>query len=111
MGATSSPSCLNFAATSSHLSALRLEITTLAPACPSASAIANPIPLVEPVTIATLPVKSNNGCFILFLSSIAQYMWPLLLRHPPAQNDLRPQYRWAARHSGRLSPAACGLAA
>src|SRR5262249_39154269 len=46
-------------ATSSHTSALRLEITTFAPCSAILSAIARPMPLLEPVTTATLPVKSN----------------------------------------------------
>ena len=48
------------AATSSHASCLRLEMTTLAPCSAIASAIARPIPREEPVTIATLPVRSNR---------------------------------------------------
>ena len=48
------------AATASHTSALRLEITTLAPCSAMRSAMARPIPLLEPVTTATLPVRSNS---------------------------------------------------
>src|SRR3954453_12194747 len=48
------------AATSSHGSWLRDEITTLAPAWAKASAIARPMPRDEPVTIATFPVRSNR---------------------------------------------------
>jgi hypothetical protein len=36
-----------------------LETTTFAPESANCSAIAFPIPLVEPVTTATFPVKSN----------------------------------------------------
>jgi hypothetical protein len=57
--ATSLPSFRSGAATSSQASALRLEITTFAPARAIASAIARPIPFDDPVTIATFPVKSN----------------------------------------------------
>src|SRR5688572_26361139 len=49
------------AATASQASCLRLEITTLAPCAASASAIAFPMPLVEPVTTATLPCRSNRS--------------------------------------------------
>jgi hypothetical protein len=48
------------AATCSHGSALRLEITTLAPQAAMCSAIARPMPRLEPVMMATLPVKSNK---------------------------------------------------
>src|SRR5258705_9186503 len=60
MGVASPPSLLIAAATSVHLSALRLEITTFAPARAIASAIARPMPLVEPVITATFPVRSNS---------------------------------------------------
>src|SRR5260221_10297030 len=48
------------AATSSQASALRLEITTLAPSFASSSAEERPMPRLEPVTTATLPVRSNG---------------------------------------------------
>src|SRR5476649_2935328 len=48
------------AATGSHASALRLEITSLAPRPAMVSAIERPMPRLEPVTIATLPVRSNG---------------------------------------------------
>src|SRR4051794_25371157 len=47
-------------ATASHASGLRLEMTTVAPCSAMRVAMASPIPLVEPVTIATLPVRSNS---------------------------------------------------
>ena len=47
-------------ATASHASGLRLETTTFAPCSAMRSAMARPIPLVEPVTMATLPVRSNS---------------------------------------------------
>src|SRR3954454_2270897 len=53
------------AATSSHGSWLRDEITTLAPESAKASAIALPMPREDPVTIATFPVRSNR--FIIYL--------------------------------------------
>src|SRR4051794_8425787 len=48
------------AATSSHGAGLRAEITTRPPASAIASAIARPMPRLEPVTIATFPDKSNK---------------------------------------------------
>src|SRR3546814_9922887 len=47
------------AATVSQMSALRLDTTTLAPWAAICSAIDLPMPLVEPVTTATLPDRSN----------------------------------------------------
>jgi hypothetical protein len=51
-------------ATTWQASALRLEITTLAPICASSSAEARPMPRLEPVTIATLPLRSNGLPFM-----------------------------------------------
>src|SRR3954465_9001810 len=47
-------------ATSSQASALRLEITTFAPSFASSSAEDRPMPRLEPVMTATLPVRSNG---------------------------------------------------
>src|SRR4051794_37650589 len=52
-------------ATASQASALRLEITTLAPRLASNSAEARPMPRLEPVTMATWPVRSNGVAFIV----------------------------------------------
>ena len=49
------------AATASQASALRDEITTLAPCSASRSAIARPMPRDEPVTTATLPLRSKSS--------------------------------------------------
>src|ERR1700730_2217553 len=65
MGVASRPSLLMALATSAHFSVLRLERTTLAPARANASAIARPMPLDEPVTTATLSVRSNSPLDIL----------------------------------------------
>ena len=46
-------------ATRSQSSCLRELTTTEAPAADSPSTMARPMPLVEPVTMATLPVRSN----------------------------------------------------
>src|SRR5215471_11707364 len=50
-------------ATRSQASALRLEMMTLAPCSAIRSAIASPIPFVDPVTRAILPVRSNRLIF------------------------------------------------
>src|SRR5487761_2604013 len=50
-------------ATSSQASALRLEITTLAPSLANSSAEDRPMPRLEPVMTATLPVRSNGVFF------------------------------------------------
>src|ERR1700749_3842501 len=60
----SPPDLLMPSATSWQASALRLEITTLAPSLASSSAEERPMPRLEPVTTATFPVRSNGGVFI-----------------------------------------------
>src|SRR5215471_15112846 len=56
-----SPPCWRMSrATASQAPVLRLEITTLAPSCAKASALARPMPRLEPVTIATLPSRRNG---------------------------------------------------
>src|SRR4051794_5409202 len=55
-------------AAASQASALRLEITTLAPSLASSSAEERPMPRLEPVTTATLPVRSNGvDCIVASL--------------------------------------------
>src|SRR6185503_988014 len=71
MAVASRPSARIAPATSSHLSALRLDTTTPAPARASASAIERPMPLVEPVTTADLPVRSNNE-FVISLLGVSR---------------------------------------
>src|SRR5262249_3629103 len=56
----SPPSWRMSRATASQASAFRLDITTLAPSRAIASALARPMPRLEPVTIATLPPRSNG---------------------------------------------------
>ena len=64
------PCCaLIAAATSSQGSALRDEITTLAPCSAMRSAIALPMPREEPVMTATLP-SSENSDIALLLSGL-----------------------------------------
>src|SRR5262249_37536011 len=56
-----SPPCWRMSwATASQASALRLDITTLAPSRAIASALARPMPRLEPVMIATLPSRANG---------------------------------------------------
>src|SRR6266849_7646749 len=56
-----SPPCRRMSrATTSQASALRLDITTLAPSRAIASALARPMPRIEPVTIATLPSRPKG---------------------------------------------------
>src|SRR5258708_33054406 len=58
------------AATASQASALRVETTTLAGSFASNSAEERPMPRLEPVMTATLPVRSNGVDFILNFSVI-----------------------------------------
>jgi len=60
------------AAASSQTGALRLDTTTLAPCSARWSAIDLPMPLLEPVTTATLPVRSKSGDAIVVSSGILQ---------------------------------------
>src|SRR5260370_30655852 len=66
----SPPDLLMPSATSLQASALRLEITTLAPSFASNSAEDRPMPRLEPVMTATVPVRSNGVFFILFVPSL-----------------------------------------
>src|SRR6478672_5744298 len=52
-------------ATSWQASILREEITTLAPSLARSSAEERPMPRLEPVMTATLPVRSNGVFFIV----------------------------------------------
>src|SRR3954465_3921206 len=64
-------------ATVSQASALRLEITTLAPSLANSSAEERPMPRLEPVITATLPVRSNGVDFMggcsLFCTLVALF--------------------------------------
>src|ERR1043166_8919830 len=53
------------AATASHGSCLRLDTTTLAPMPARHSTMARPMPLLDPVTTATLPARSNGFDMLL----------------------------------------------
>src|SRR5258705_10973111 len=63
----SPPAFLMPSATSWQASALRLEITTFAPSFASSSAEERPMPRLEPVMMATFPVRSNGVFFIVVL--------------------------------------------
>src|SRR5215211_5098975 len=60
MAAASPPCSAISRATSSHASALRLEITTLAPSADMLSARARPMPRLDPVMTATLSSRWNG---------------------------------------------------
>src|SRR5580704_2104897 len=57
-------------ATSSQASALREEITTLAPSLASNSADERPMPRLEPVMTATFPVRSKGVDFMIVSSLV-----------------------------------------
>ena len=61
MTIASPPAFLISAAASSQAGALRLETTTRAPCSARCIAIDLPMPLLEPVTTATLPERSKSG--------------------------------------------------
>src|SRR5271165_355897 len=66
-------------ATVSHTSPLRLEITTLAPCSAMRSAMARPIPFVDPVTTATFPVRSNSDDMSLPLAALLALLPPSMV--------------------------------
>src|SRR6267154_1604181 len=61
----SPPAFLMPSATATQASALRLEITTLAPSLAISSAEERPMPRLEPVMTATFPVRSNGVPFTI----------------------------------------------
>src|SRR5258708_723276 len=71
------PAALISAAACSQTGALREETTTLAPDRARCMAIALPMPLLEPVTTATLPVRSKSGDAILVSSENAPATLPI----------------------------------
>src|SRR5882724_5100943 len=85
----SNPSLLTALATSSHLSAFRLEMTTFAPARANASAIERPMPFVEPVTIATLSLRLNSSFDILIPVQlhVSKDGYPLASADPHRRHD------------------------
>src|SRR5215216_7326822 len=79
----SPPAFLMPSATSWQASALRLEITTFAPSLASSSAEERPMPRLEPVMMATFPVRSNGVFFTRCAPSLLAYVrssWPGLTR-------------------------------
>src|SRR5580704_14258821 len=85
-------------ATSSQASALREEITTLAPSLASSSADERPMPRLEPVMTATFPVRSN-GVFFIFCALPAFLVMPGLV---PGIHVLIPS--WLQDVDGRDKP-------
>src|ERR1700731_4976432 len=73
------------AATSWQASTLRLEITTLAPSFASSSAEERPMPRLEPVMTATLPVRSNGVDFKVAFPYVIP--WRASLRRIPSFRD------------------------
>src|SRR5271154_559442 len=83
----SPPAFLMAATTSSQAGSLRLETTTLAPASARFSQIERPMPLLPPVTTATLPFRSNSlicspfdSCLPLLVAPYGGH--PRRSRHP-----------------------------
>src|SRR6202051_2065869 len=71
----SPPAFLMPSATSWQASALRLEITTLAPSLANSSAEERPMPRLEPGMTATFSVRTNGGEFIIFSLRIRFSYW------------------------------------
>src|SRR2546421_4265691 len=92
----SPPDLLMPSATSLQASALRLEITTLAPSFASSSAEERPMPRLDPVMTATWPVRSNGVDFIFIASVDTQ---PSLRG---AKRRSNPAYFFAAKEAGLL---------
>src|ERR1700761_7847300 len=107
-------------ATSSQALALREEIVTLAPCSTIRSAIALPMPLVAPVMIATLPVRSNSAGMPVFgRSSVvtdivgaplnARLSWLMLVDGQAPRSSAGAWHGWAigggqaARYKPRLN--------
>src|SRR6202012_2860235 len=89
MTCASPPDFLMLSATSLQASALREEITTLAPSLASSSAEARPMPRLEPVMTATWPVRSNGGFFIVVASLVCpfDFVIPGCVQSTQARND------------------------
>src|SRR5437762_1799380 len=66
---------LSAPATSSQALALREEMATLAPCSARRWAIALPMPLVDPVTTATLPVRSKSSGSLVRVSVAMADIW------------------------------------
>src|SRR5436190_19919827 len=92
------------AAASSHTGALRDDTTTLAPANARCIAIALPIPLLDPVTTATLPVRSKSGDGMQFPSEILRSLLGIVVAVEEARIGIEAQAR-PGRHLERRLPA------
>src|SRR5580704_12116797 len=82
----SPPAFLMPSATTSHASALREEITTLAPSFASNSAEERPMPRLEPVMTATWPVRSN-GVFFTEVLPLLFFRLSRFFRHCEERSD------------------------
>src|SRR6185369_600235 len=97
-----SPPALRMAsATSWQASTLRLEITTLAPSFAKSSAEERPMPRLEPVTTATVPVRSNGVFFMTH--SFVLFVLRFLHRHARACRG-HPRLSWLQDVDGRDKP-------
>src|SRR5882672_10766000 len=96
----SPPAFLMPSATASQASALRLEITTLAPSLASSSADERPMPRLEPVMTATLPVRSNGVPFTALLPfvSVVRCSYPSWRGFVPAIHVFLRRQDVDARH-------------
>src|SRR5688572_21521835 len=104
-------SCVSAAA---FLSSLVPHTQTEAPARASPSAMPRPIPLLPPVTSATLPVRSNPGCAMTLLSRERLTILRGLERvrgGPPSPLRLRPPARLAVADELHVAVAGHGLSA
>src|ERR1700716_671077 len=105
----SPPAFLMPSATSLQASSLRLETTTLAPSFASSSAEERPMPRLEPVMTATLPVRSN-GVFFTGVSFLATQRSPDgAKRNPGAASPAFPDC--ASLHPGYKMPSLRGAQA
>src|SRR5579872_2409628 len=102
MTCASPPDLLIPSATSLQASALREEITTLAPSFASSSAEARPMPRLEPVMTATWPVRSNGVVFTALLP-FALFVLRFLHRHARAWRG-HPRLSCLQDVDGRVKP-------
>src|SRR5215472_15271760 len=111
MTAASPPLARMPAATCSHISALRLDTTTFAPCSATRSTIARPMPLLEPVTTATLPVISNSDDILCVLcgEATAQYACLLETSIEPAMHAKRKTVYQHADLTRLLHPASVAV--
>src|SRR5262249_26161613 len=95
---------------------LREEITTLAPCSAIRSAIARPMPRVEPVMTATFPVMSNKLMFLSLLSLVigssklrCHHLRPRRLVHGPVRGIGNPRLLVDHRQPPALAVRRCEM--